>query len=165
MVVRFDQVKLIAHDVSGLADFYSTALGCVTLEALQTWIGGDVARGMGAPDAEITVVMLGLPGHEESELVLEIYSVTPAPADWAYGPGQCQTAFQVDDLDSSVDRFLDRGGSMLGEIVEWRAQTGNLARFVYLRDPEGNLVDLWQRVRHSHPAGLGDPLDESSPFP
>jgi len=38
------------------------------------------------------------------------------------------------------------GGASIGDVVEWEAPSGAVARFVYMRDPEGNIIDLWSRV-------------------
>lgn len=64
---------------------------------------------------------------------------------WPYQPGQGHLAFQVDDVGQAAQRVVDGGGSYLGEIVTWRAPSGNPACFVFMRDPEGNVIDLWAR--------------------
>jgi hypothetical protein len=38
------------------------------------------------------------------------------------------------------------GGNRLGEVAEREGPSGATARFVYMRDPEGNIIDLCARV-------------------
>ena len=146
--MRFDQAKFIARDVEALASFYEDALDCERVVPTQDLTDGVVARAVGVPGANLKLSVLRLPGHGEHGPVLEIYSVSggePVP-DWHYEPGQGQLAFEVEDLESSVGRVIAAGGSSLGEVVRWKGPSGTEARFVYLRDPEGNIIDLWAKA-------------------
>jgi catechol 2,3-dioxygenase-like lactoylglutathione lyase family enzyme len=145
--VRFDQVKILARDLQALADFYVEALDCETVvPGLVT--DSAVSRAFGIANATVTLTVLRLPGRGEHGPVLELYSVGEGevPESWDYRPGQGQMAFAVDDLEAAIDKVVSAGGSDLGEVVEWRGPSGNLARFVLLQDPEGNVIDLYQRV-------------------
>lgn len=144
--MRFDQVKILAHDLEALVSFYIEALDCVVVVPEQS-TDRAVARGVGVPDAEVRLGVLRLPGRGDHGPVLELYSVEgEVPDGWDYLPGQSQLAFEVTDLEKAIGRVVSAGGSKLGEVVEWEAPSGAVARFVYLRDPEGNIVDLWSRV-------------------
>jgi glyoxylase I family protein len=144
--VRFDQVKIIARDLGALARFYEAALDCVTVVPEQT-TDRAVARGVGVPDAEVILTVLRLPGRGDHGPVLELYAVDgEVPDGWSYQPGQGQLAFEVEDLEVSIGKVISAGGNSLGEVVEWEAPSGAVARFVYMRDPEGNIIDLWSRV-------------------
>ena len=144
--MRFDQVKILARDLEALASFYEEALDCVTVVPIQA-IDQVAARGVGVPDAGVTLTVLRLPGRGDHGPVLELYEVDgQVPADWSYRPGQGQLAFEVEDLETSIGKVMASGGSSLGEVVEWQAPSGAVARFVYMRDPEGNVIDLWSRV-------------------
>jgi glyoxylase I family protein len=144
--VRFDQVKFLCSDVEGLAVFYQEALDCeVVVPALTT--DEVVSHGVGAPDATVTLSTLRLPGRGDRGPVLELYSVEgPVPDDWSYHPGSGQIALEVDDLELAIGRVIAAGGNKLGEVVEWEAPSGASARFVYMRDPEGNIIDVYSRV-------------------
>ncbi|HEX6221556.1 MAG TPA: VOC family protein [Acidimicrobiia bacterium] len=144
--MRFDQTKFLADDVEALARFYLDALDCETVVASQE-VEAAVSRAVGVPDATITLTILRLPGRGEHGPVLELYSVEgPRPDGWDYTSGQGQIAFEVDDLEAAIGRVIAAGGGQLGEVVEWTAPSGAVARFVYLRDPEGNIIDLFVRV-------------------
>jgi glyoxylase I family protein len=144
--VRFDQVKILARDLEPLLRFYQEALGCeLVIPPLVT--EDVVSRGVGVPGATVTLSALRLPGRGDRGPVLELYSVEgQVPDDWDFRPGNGQLAFQVDDLEAAIGKVVAAGGSQLGEVVEWQGPSGATARFVYLRDPEGNIVDLYSRV-------------------
>lgn len=147
MSVRFDQVKFIARDPQALADFYEKALGCETVVPLLSVDDDAVARALGVPGADVALTVLRLPGRGEHGPVLELYSVDgETPTDWHYQPGQGQLAFEVDDLESAMGRVGGAGGNKLGDVVEWEAPSGASARFVYMRDPEDNIIDLWSKL-------------------
>lgn len=144
--VRFDQVKILARDPEALASFYEEAIGCETVVPLQE-VDKEVARAVGVSDAVVKLTILRLPGRGEHGPVLELYSVDgDRPGEWHYQPGQGQLAFEVDDLESAMGRVGGAGGKKLGDLVEWEAPSGQTGRFVYMQDPEGNIVDLWARV-------------------
>lgn len=144
--MRFDQVKILTRDLEPLLRFYQEALGCeLVIPPLVT--EDVVSRGVGVPGATVTLSALRLPGRGDRGPVLELYSVDGVVSDdWDFRPGNGQLAFQVDDLDAAIDKVLAAGGTQLGEVVEWQGPSGATARFVYLRDPEGNIVDLYSRV-------------------
>lgn len=145
--VRFDQTKFLARDPEALARFYEEALDCVTVVPLREIVDEAVPRAIGVPNAKVSLTVLRLPGRGDHGPVLELYSVSgPRPDNWHYQPGQGQIAFGVDDLDASIAAVEAAGGTKLGEVDEWEAPSGSRARFVYLNDPERNIIDLWSRV-------------------
>ena len=50
--------------------------------------------------------------------------------------------FRVDDLDSVLAQLAEEGIHIEGEIREYP-----YGRFAYIRDPEGNRIDLWQPAK------------------
>lgn len=144
--MRFDQVKMVARDVEALAGFYEVAIDCSLISPITEFTDEVLARGIGAPGAQVRMAWLAFPGSVEGDPMLELYQLVGWVGDWTHQPGQGHVAFEVEDVPSAVDRVMGAGGSLLGEVVDWKAPSGNQARFVFMRDPEGNVVDLWSRL-------------------
>ena len=51
-------------------------------------------------------------------------------------------AFDVDDVANATADVLKHGGSKLGEITSSEVEGVGLLTFVYLTDPEGNIIEL-----------------------
>lgn len=64
------------------------------------------------------------------------------PNDSGYG----HLAFSVKDVPSAVDEVLGHGGSLLGRIATTLVAGVGELQVIYLRDPEGNIIELqaWQ---------------------
>jgi predicted enzyme related to lactoylglutathione lyase len=58
-------------------------------------------------------------------------------------------AFSVDDVRLAKEAVLAAGGSSVGEIVTLQTATGSRVTWCYVRDPEGNIIELQSWV---HPA-------------
>ena len=146
-LVRFDQIKILARDAQALASFYEQALDCETVVPLQDLDDDAVARAAGVPAAAVKLTVLRLPGRGEHGPVVEIYSVDgDRPSEWHYQPGQGQIGFEVDDLEKAMGKVGGAGGNKLGDLVEWEAPAGATAQFVYMQDPEGNVIYMWSKI-------------------
>jgi predicted enzyme related to lactoylglutathione lyase len=51
-------------------------------------------------------------------------------------------AFEVDDVEVVTAAVLQGGGSMVGKISSTEVAGIGLLTFVYLADPEGNIIEL-----------------------
>jgi predicted enzyme related to lactoylglutathione lyase len=47
---------------------------------------------------------------------------------------------------AAADRVKAAGGEFRGKITRFVGPSGNLAEFVFMTDPEGNIIDLFTRV-------------------
>jgi predicted enzyme related to lactoylglutathione lyase len=54
--------------------------------------------------------------------------------------------FLVDDVDQAASQVVEAGGSFRGEIVEFTGPSGPKFRFVFMNDPEGNVIDLFTKI-------------------
>ena len=142
---RFGHVNLIAHDWRVLARFYERVLGCTPVPPLRDYRGPELDAGAGLSDAHLEGVHLRLPGYGDEGPTLEIYTYTPleqgslTPVN---RPGWGHVAFVVPDVAAARAVFLAEGGSPHGEIVTLTTTTGARVTWTYVRDPEGNLVEL-----------------------
>lgn len=144
VAARFGHVNLIAADWRRVAKFYTEVFGCTPVPPERDLRGDELERGTGLPDANLTGVHLRLPGQGDAGPILEIFtygendpSTPPRPNRVGFG----HIAFVVTDVSATRDAVLAAGGSQHGEIVTTRAGERRVT-WVYLRDPEGNLVEV-----------------------
>lgn len=127
-------MKLATSDPERLARFYQDAFGCEVIRPL-TKLESPAWRGVGASDSLISILIMSLPG--EANMSLELITGT------GLGTGSGILTFYVDDLEAAVEKVIAAGGSHRGEVVEFMAAIGSPFRFVFMMDPEGNVVDLF----------------------
>jgi catechol 2,3-dioxygenase-like lactoylglutathione lyase family enzyme len=90
-------------------------------------------------------IHLRLPGFGENGPTLEIFQysnneskLTPVPNR----EGITHIAFQVENIEEVMVEVLNNGGKKVGDITSRKIEgVGNLT-FVYLADPEGNIIEL-----------------------
>lgn len=146
MRARFVHVNLIARDWRRLADFYVRVFGCEPVPPPRRQAGDWLSRGTGVVDAALEGVHLRLPGAVGGGPTLEIYTyaetLEPGAPVAANRRGYGHLAFAVDDVAAAVEEVVAAGGARVGAVVERDvAEVGHLC-FVYVADPEGNLVEL-----------------------
>ena len=57
-------------------------------------------------------------------------------------PGLGHLAFSVDDVRAAREAVLAAGGGAVGEVVTLETATGAKVTWCYLRDIEGNIIEL-----------------------
>ncbi|MBI2511075.1 MAG: VOC family protein [Opitutae bacterium] len=141
---RFGHVNLVAADWRRFVKFYSEAFGCTATGTERDLHGEALERGTGLPGAHMRGVHLRLPGHDENGPTLEIFSYERNAANSLATPNRVgfgHIAFVVADVEAARRSVLAAGGSQHGEAVT-TAANGRKVTWVYMRDPEGNLVEL-----------------------
>lgn len=142
--MKFTHVSIVARDTNSLADFYKKVFGCEDTEPRTKLSGEALSRGNGVPDAEIFAAWLSLPGVDGP--FLEIFQYKDAEdclPPSVKRPGYGHIAFDVEDLDALFYAVIAAGGSAQGEITAFEGEFP--FSYVYMRDPEGNILDLKQR--------------------
>lgn len=141
---RFGHVNLIAADWRRLAKFYQLVFGCAVVPPERNLAGEALEQGTGLIDAKLSGVHLRLPGHGDDGPTLEIFSyqlndvLAPGmPNRTGFG----HIAFIVPDVEAARAAVLRAGGSEHGAVVTTAAGARRVT-WVYLRDPEGNLIEL-----------------------
>jgi predicted enzyme related to lactoylglutathione lyase len=62
---------------------------------------------------------------------------------WAVNrQGFSHLAFAVEDVKAARDAVLEAGGQSVGEIVTLAVSDTHFVRFVYVADPEGNILEI-----------------------
>lgn len=145
MAAKFKHTNLVALDCERLTAFYEQVFGCKRVGPERRLSGPALAQGTGVHESSLVGFHLRLPGQPEGGPTLEIFQYTsslskacPAANREGYG----HIAFEVDSVEQWTQRVLDHGGSMIGEISSILVQGAGTVTFVYLTDPEFNIIEL-----------------------
>ena len=148
--MRFAHTNLVARNWKLLSEFYIKVFGCRIKPPERNLSGSWLDRATGLQNANLEGVHLLLPGHGENGPTLEIFSYRkmqdskPLMADCV---GLTHIAFEVPDVDQKLDEAIKNGGQLLGKVTEVTIDGVGELKFVYLRDPEGNIVEIqsWKK--------------------
>ncbi|SNT58543.1 Catechol 2,3-dioxygenase [Asanoa hainanensis] len=127
----FDHVGLSVADLDAQRRFYGDALGLTAVEET-----------VDVPEAHVRSVILRAEDGLKIELIERGGSAPQEftdPLDGAGTQGYFHWAVYVDDLDAAFDRLLRAGGRAVSAPAA-AARPG--MRFAYVKDPEGNLLEL-----------------------
>jgi predicted enzyme related to lactoylglutathione lyase len=142
---RFVHANLIARDWRTLAGFYQSVFGCLPVPPEREYSGPAFDAGTGIPGAILRGVHLRLPGHGDAGPTLEIFNYTPLAEGHAAAPnrpGFGHIAFAVQSVDAARTEVLAAGGQPVGEVITLVVTGGRRVTWCYVRDPEGNIVEL-----------------------
>jgi predicted enzyme related to lactoylglutathione lyase len=142
---RFAHTNLIAKDWRRLAGFYQQVFGCTAVPPERNLSGEWLEDATRVPNAEIHGMHLRLPGYGESGPTLEVFTYNPLearPETAVNRPGFAHIAFAVDDVQAARDAVVAAGGHDLGEMVSVEIPGAGQVTFVYVTDPEENILEL-----------------------
>lgn len=145
MKARYKHTNIVAKDWRQLANFYQTVFELEQVPPQRNLSGDWLEKGTGVPSASFEGVHLRLAGHGENGPTLEIYQYArnlPRPQTAANREGITHLAFEVDDVVQAMQEVLEHGGSKVGEITTSTVEGAGELIFVYLADPEGNIIEL-----------------------
>jgi catechol 2,3-dioxygenase-like lactoylglutathione lyase family enzyme len=124
--------------------FYIDLLGCEVV-ATQEKQGGYLAAIVGYPDAHVRMAHLRAP---DSAHVIELFQyLAPAGATAPLEPvnvGTAHLCFVVPDLEAAYERLVAAGVEFFSPPVEVDTGINTGGRGVYLRDPDGIVLELFQ---------------------
>ena len=142
---RYVHTNLIARDWKRLASFYQDVFGCVPVPPERNLLGAEMEAGTGVAGARLRGMHMRLPGVGPDGPTLEIFEYSePAPdvARLVNRPGFAHIAFAVDSVVEAREHVLSHGGSAVGEVVTVTISPTARVTWCYVRDPEGNIVEL-----------------------
>jgi len=142
--MRFAHTNIAARDWKSLADFYIQVFECKIKPPERDLSGEWLDKAIGIKNARQMGVHLSLPGYKNPP-TLEIFSyekfVDTVPM-MANQIGFTHIAFEVEDVDKILKKALDNGATTLGEVIENEVEGVGMLKFTYLRDIEGNIIEI-----------------------
>ncbi len=146
MSIRYAHTNIVARDQQRLITFYVEVFDCELVPPVRNIDAPWLAKGTAVEGATLRGAHLRLPGHGPDGPTLEIFEYRESVADDAPNAanrvGLRHLAFAVDDVDEMVRRVVAGGGAKLGETVNADIPDAGCITFTYVRDPEGNIVEL-----------------------
>jgi catechol 2,3-dioxygenase-like lactoylglutathione lyase family enzyme len=140
---RFDHVGITVSDLDTATEFF-VGLG-LEVDG-RTFVEGEfVDTVTGIPGARSHIVMPRPPGGgtglEPSSFIHPAHE-PGSPTAMANELGLRNVAFEVDNLQATVDRLAEDGYGLVGGI----GQHENIWRMAYVRGPDGIIVSLAERI-------------------
>jgi catechol 2,3-dioxygenase-like lactoylglutathione lyase family enzyme len=145
MKAKYKHTNIVSSNWQSLSRFYQEVFGCIPVPPERDLSGDWLDKGTGIKSAQLAGIHLRLPGHGDNGPTLEIYQYSKnlaksSPAANREGFGHI--AFEVDDVHKATQDVLQHGGTKVGEIASAEVQGVGLLTFIYLADPEGNIIEL-----------------------
>jgi glyoxylase I family protein len=148
MLTRFVHINITSREPKKLAEFYIRVFTCERVRPGRLMNEAQLKTGSGVSNPSIEGEWLRLPGVGPEGPILEIFrwsEIPDRPAPVPNQPGLSHIAFEVDDIEKCCDLFCAAGGRHLGKVANLPRPSGTL-KFVNMLDPDGNIVELMQRV-------------------
>ncbi|MGL4648895.1 MAG: VOC family protein [Caldilineaceae bacterium] len=142
--MRLDHISVVVDDLNAAIAFFE-ALG-LTIEGEAPIEGAWVDRINGLDGVQVHIVMMRTDdGHGRLELTKflnpALVEMKPAIAP-PNALGLRSIMFAVDNIDETIARLRDKGGELIGEVVQYE----NMYRLCYMRGPAGIIVALAEKL-------------------
>jgi len=148
--MRFAHTNIVAKDWKRLSDFYIKVFACVKILPERDLSGDWLDQATGLRNARLAGVHLLLPGHGANGPTLEIFTyedMRESNLATATSTGYSHIAFKVEDVETTLNNALNNGAELLGKVTEKKIENAGTIKFVYFRDPEGNIIEIqsWKK--------------------
>jgi len=147
---RYAHTNLIAQDWRKLAEFYQQVFGCTPVPPERDLSGSWLEDATQVPGARLRGMHLRLPGYGDAGPTLEVfqYNQELERTETAVNrPGFGHIAFAVEDVQAARDAVIAAGGRDLGKLVSIEIPSAGKINFIYVTDPEGNIIELQRWIR------------------
>ena len=141
---RYVHTNIIAKDSKKLIEFYKEVFQCKSIGETRDLRGEWLDDLTGIQNSHIVGEHLCLPGYKDDHPTLEIFSYD-SMEESTIAINKCgiaHLAFEVDDVEKTLELLLQKGGKQLGKVVKTEYDDGRKAVFVYATDCEGNIIEL-----------------------
>ncbi len=140
-----DHVGLTVADLERSIKFYTEVLEC-SIVFQQEKKGGYLAAIVGYPDAEVHMVHLQPAGTTTRIELFEYRQPPSAPRELEpRNVGNAHFCFVVSDLTALYERLVAHEVTILSPPIEIDTGVNQGGQSLYLRDPDGITVELFQR--------------------
>lgn len=145
-MIKYVHTNIIAKDWKKLVQFYTDVFGCIPVLPERDLSGEWLDKGAALKNAHLKGMHLRLPGCGDDGPTLEIFSYSemvdkPINA-FANRTGFGHLAFHVDSVEDVYEKALQQGGKKLGEISINKVEGVGELKFVYITDPEDNIIEI-----------------------
>lgn len=143
--MKFVHTNIVAQDFKKLAEFYKVVFECKPIDPPRDLKGKWIEEGTGVDGAEIKGVHMLLPGCGEEGPTLEIfeYNKSTKGGDKRVNRlGFAHISFRVDNIHNLLRKVIVNGGQQLGKLTSREIEGAGTITFVYVSDPEGNVIEL-----------------------
>lgn len=145
MPTKYVHTNIVAKDWKQLAKFYENVFDCKPIPPERDLKGEWIDKATALTDVQINGIHLRLPGYGDEGPTLEIFSynkMTNSEVNLSNTKGFAHVAFSVDDVKETAKFAFENGAAKLGEYTETEIPNVGTIAFWYIRDPEGNIVEL-----------------------
>lgn len=142
--MKYVHTNLVARDWRKLASFYVNVFNCKPVPPKRNLKGEWLDKALSLKNTHITGIHLLLPGFRDGP-TLEVFQYSEEKdADKRYPntPGYGHIAFSVPDVEETAKKIIEMGGSYVGELTTIEINGMGKLFFAYMRDPEGNMIEI-----------------------
>lgn len=143
--IKFVHTNIVSNNWKKLADFYIKVFDCKIVHPLRKYEGKELDSAVNIKNAKLVGVHLQLPGYKSSGPTLEIFSYTPHSRKHpgkVNTPGLTHIAFEVSSVEKMHKKVIENGGKKVGKIVTLERSDGKKVTWCYVKDPEGNMIEI-----------------------
>jgi catechol 2,3-dioxygenase-like lactoylglutathione lyase family enzyme len=147
IITGVDHVGLTVTDLDRSIKFYTEILEC-SIVVQQEKEGGYLAAIVGYPDASVRMAHLQPAGSSQRIELFEYRTPKSAPRDLEpRNVGNAHVCFVVNDLAALYERLVEHGITTLSPPVEVDTGVNKGGAALYLRDPDGITLEVFQRPK------------------
>jgi catechol 2,3-dioxygenase-like lactoylglutathione lyase family enzyme len=143
--MKYVHTNIISRNWRVLARFYIDVFACKPVPPERKQSGEWLEEGTGLKGASLEGVHLKLPGYGDNGPTLEIHQYKksePEKLSVVNRTGFRHIAFQVSDVEETLEKIIANGGRALGKITTTEVHGAGTICFVYTSDPEGNIIEI-----------------------
>jgi predicted enzyme related to lactoylglutathione lyase len=143
--IKFVHTNLIAKDWKKLAQFYIDVFECVPTYPERDLSGDWIDKMTMINDVRVRGIHLKLPGYRNGPTleIFEYNNISEIVKKQTINDfGYAHIAFHVSNVDETIKKIIDHGGAKYGEIIEKDFPGIGILQAVYVKDPEGNIIEI-----------------------